>query len=115
MKIRSGFVSNSSSCSFTIINRSDHVLTLADFVWENPELIEQYNSEYGWGDPSEFDTQEDLLKSAKENNITFDPRQPKVCIFGDEQGTLIGRVFDYILRDGGSSRNFRWYFNEYLR
>ena len=36
MKIRIGFVSNSSSCSFTIGNKSNKTLTIVDFVNENP-------------------------------------------------------------------------------
>jgi len=115
MKVRYGFVSNSSSCSFTIVNLSNKELTLVDFVKETFWLIDNYNDMYGWGDPSEFDTQEDMLKSAAENNIVFEAGKAKECVFGDEQGTLIGRVYDYILRDGGKTENFRWYFNEYLR
>ena len=41
MKNRNGFVSNSSSCSFTIENRSNECRTLVGFVAENPQLIEQ--------------------------------------------------------------------------
>lgn len=29
--------------------------------------------------------------------------------------TVIGHVFDYILRDGGSSSSFRWRYHESLR
>ena len=36
-------------------------------------------------------------------------------IFGDEDGTVIGRIFDYILRDGGESKNFKWSFYGYNR
>ena len=36
-------------------------------------------------------------------------------VFGDEDGTLIGRVFDYILREGGDSENFEWRFDQYYR
>jgi hypothetical protein len=69
MKIRNGFVSNSSSSSFIIRNKSNINLTLS---------AEEY-------------------------------------IFGDEDGTLIGRIFDYILRDGGESENFKWIFYRYYR
>jgi hypothetical protein len=53
--------------------------------------------------------------SAREEGIVFKPGEARYCIFGDEQRTIIGRVFDYILRDGGTSENFRWRFKEYLR
>ena len=104
MKIRTGFVSNSSSCSFIIENHSNKHRTLVGFVAENPQLIEQYNKQYGRDNISQLR----LLFSAKETNIVFEPNEAKKCVFGDEQGTLIGEVFDYILRDGGESENFSW-------
>ena len=46
MKTRHGFVSNSSSTSFIITNKTKENKTIADFVKENPQLITQYNTEY---------------------------------------------------------------------
>ena len=110
MKIRNGFVSNSSSSSFIIENKSNNKLTLVDFVNENPYLIKDWNYEY-----NEKNTQKELLTSAKDNNIIFDENSSKQYIFGDENGTLIGKVFDYILRNGGESQNFHWKFNQFYR
>ena len=67
MKIRNGFVSNSSSSSFIIINKSNKKLTLVDFVKENPQIVEEWNKYYDYND-----SQDDLIKSAEENNIIFD-------------------------------------------
>ncbi|KKK93917.1 hypothetical protein LCGC14_2688100 [marine sediment metagenome] len=111
MKNRNGFVSNSSSCSFTIENRSNECRTLVGFVAENPQLIEQYSEAYGEHNLSQLR----LLYSAIENNIVFEANEAKKCIFGNEQGGLIGEVFDYILRRGGQSENFSWWFNNHLR
>jgi len=111
MKIRSGFVSNSSSTMFVITNTSDKRKTLIDFVLENPHLIENYRAQYDW----DKHTQAELLFSAKENNFYIKAKEKKLCRFGDEQGTLIGRVFDYILRDGGKSKSFKWKFHSWLR
>lgn len=114
MKTREGFVSNSSSSSFIITNTSDEKLTLRDFVEENPQLLDEYQEQYSWA--AEGITLKDLVHSARrEDPMNFKPGVPTVSVFGDEQGTLIGRVFDYILRDGGKSENFTWRFHEALR
>ena len=113
VKIRNGFVSNSSSTAFIVTNNTAEDLTLIEFVYENPQLIEQYLEEYGWDDTDVF-TQANLLASARDNNETLKPGSNYV-IFGDEQGSLIGRVFDYILREGGDSTRFAWRYKEALR
>jgi len=124
MKIRQGFVSNSSSTSYYITNHSDENKDLVDFVMENPQIIEDYIHEYvdlDWNQPEykneelEIFTQENLLKSAELNNFKFKPGKTYTLAFGDEDSTVIGNVFDYVLRDGGSSKSFRWKFHEYLR
>ena len=115
MKIRQGFVSNSSSTSYVITNISDKQKTLVDFVKETPHLIDDFKEQYDWYKENTEYTQENLIKSAEENNIIFEPNKTKTVIFGDEQGTLIGRIYDYILRDGVVSNSFKVKFDEFLR
>ena len=114
MKIKTDFVTNSSSTGFIITNKSDKILTIVDFVAENPQLVEEFVSIYNYVDPSRY-TQKALLISAACLDLEFKPHEEKECVFGDEQGTVIGEVFDYILRDGGESKNFKWRFKEYYR
>ena len=112
MKMRNGFVSNSSSSSFIIRNMTGENKSVADFVRENPQLIEEFREEYDYS--SRTHNQEKLIESAETIDHILYPG--KNCIvFGDEDGSLIGGVFDYILRDGGCSNSFEWEFDEGLR
>lgn len=126
MKVRNSFVSNSSSCSFIITNKSKKTLTIVDFVKENPQLIENFKSQYDWHKDDPKFTQENLILSAENRlkraqefkeakHYVYPPGFSAYVVFGDEQGDLIGEVFDYILRDGGNSENFKWEMYEMLR
>ena len=115
MKIRCGFISNSSSTAFIITNTSSKKKTLVDFVKENPQLLDEFLERYDWYKNDEKFNQEQMIEDADAENIVFAPKEAKECIFGDEDGTVIGHVYDYILRDGGESKSFTWRFNEMLR
>jgi len=115
MKVRDGFVSNSSSTSFVIINKTDKELTLRDFIRDNAHLVDQYNFEYhhcGHYSVSE------LVHSAKTGDIILYPGETEME-FGDHDGefafTPLGNVYDYILRDGGESERWKWRFDHYNR
>ena len=113
--IRLGFVSNSSSTAFTITNKTDKMLTLLDFAQETVHLVEEFNGEYGYSE-----NEKNFLQSARDRVKNGDetayikPGKNEMG-FGDEDGDLLGKVYDYMLRDGGSSKRFDWRFLEYWR
>lgn len=124
MRTRAGFVSNSSSTAFIITNITDKPLTLVDFVLENPTLVDDFKNEFE-GDDDELitpfeDPQEVMLRCAV-NRLKSNPAEytygpgSNLAVFGDEDGDLLGDVFDYMLRNGGSSKSFKWIFEEWRR
>jgi hypothetical protein len=122
MKLRTGFISNSSATSFTITNISNKKKTTADFVREvGEEILKNFERDYGHNSlPCRDDegvTLEQLIKEAKSGSYhkVFKPGQSRNMAFGDEQGPALGHLFDYSLRDGGKSKSFTWKFHEWLR
>lgn len=117
MKFRNGFISNSSSTSFIITNTSDDGKTLIDFVLENPQIVEEFCSSYFYDYNQEqlVDSAVSLVEGCENKDYVFRPHESKACVFGDESGTVIGTVFDYALRTGGTSKSFHWCFDTYYR
>ena len=118
MKFRKGFITNSSSTAYLIKNISDEEKSIVDFVRENLELLYDFNDEYDYKY-----TEEEIIKDAYDlvgneqfgKHYRWGSGESRIVSFGDEHGTVIGHVYDYILRECGKSKSFTWSFHEYLR
>ncbi len=137
MKERSNFVSNSSSTSFVITNKTKEKLHIRDFVEYNPQIIEDWvkdNREFPFEYyqshsgktykildfnhlmmtlKEEADEKERRLKGSRQS-FGLQPGDT-IIEFGDEDGTLLGEIYDYYLRNGGETRRYKWRFHEFNR
>lgn len=77
MKFKVDFVTNSSSTSFIITNKTSFDKDLVDFVKENPSLAEKYSDLYG-----EEVSFADLVISAGNNNETIPAKSSDEYILG---------------------------------
>ncbi len=121
MKIRMGFISNSSSCSFIIDNHTGQPRTLVDFLRDNPEIFQQYLKEFeddikhmgmDWGGHAvDGLTVESLWKSAAEySQIIFPGRN--YLTFEDDAGLAEYVLHSMLSEMKSSNKNWSWEFHE---
>lgn len=99
MKIKLGHVTNSSSTGYIVenVSETDNLTARAfvDSIW--PHIFDEmkyYDFNYN---------KDTLIKSVEEDgkfNIPLAPGEEREMIWGDDDGSICGRVFDYCLRDG---------------
>lgn len=114
MKLRIGWVSNSSSCSFYITNKTDQIKTMKEFAEETKYLVDEYNKRYYWNSINV----EDYLEAAEsEYDYVWKPQEKLICVFGDEHYNAMGIVLDYMLRDceDDETESFCWSLKRILR
>ena len=105
MKIRNGFVANSSSSSFLVRNKTTKQKTFVDFVMETYHLIYEYNDCLVNDDGYKVS---EVIKEAEDIDITFKPKEGKIIKFDDDLwGTPIHHIYRLLLTYG-KSKSFIW-------
>ena len=113
MKAKNDYVTNSSSTSYLIrnISKTDNLTARAfiESIWNHIQNeMKFYEYEY---------SKEELIKSLEDNYSYFPllPLEESTMIWGDEDYTIVGQVFDYVLRNGIRTGLVNIELEEYLR
>ncbi|MCK9596170.1 hypothetical protein M0R19_03230 [Candidatus Pacearchaeota archaeon] len=122
MKIRQGFVSNSSSTSFIIKNKTNKQKTLMDFIEETSVFLYKiYIQKYPyhlWKDSQdesyrEIFSAESVKSFIQKRNFRIKGNKEIGIIFADDQ-TSTENFYELMLRDFNETESFSWQMDENL-
>lgn len=97
MKRKLDFITNSSSTNYILEVYEDGLTaeTFVNHLFDDPGFMSDMSS-YGF-----VAEREDVIQSLKKYYDIFPAQEGRqIVLFGDEEGTLAGRIFDYCLRQG---------------
>jgi hypothetical protein len=122
MKKRQSFVSNSSSCSFIIVNRTGKTKTLVDFLDENPEIWDYYWQENQddvvacgtdiHGIPEHQLKKQNVLQSAGQENEQLHPGDNFIVVHDDGQVLHEVVLHDSLENVRPTNADWDWRFDE---
>ncbi len=115
MKFRSKFVSNSSSCSFIVTNKTSADLDYSELVRDLKSVVQLYLSEYE--DIHEIKNYNGVIESAKRKKYIFKAKSNVQVEFGDNHGDfmeIVGAAVDYFIKETFESDRFYIEFKESL-
>ena len=115
MKLRLGFISNSSSSSFLITNKSNKSKTMKDFVKQisfvYDSFVEAFPEYLKDKQKHKCYSKEEMLRTANQCiPMSWGPGKTHEVEFSTEDGSmnLVGFIIGLMLKENGETEDFKW-------